>query len=79
MRTPTPGEPSTFERVEVELDARLLAVWLQAWEVDEWDLAIVGPFLRLAYGAGYRDGLTEHPRGALYRVLGQRIPRRDTL
>lgn len=68
--------PSTLERIEAELDARLLPVWLQAWEIDGWDLGIVGPFLRLAYGMGYRDALTESRRGALYKTLGQAVPAR---
>jgi hypothetical protein len=38
-----PNEPSALERIEAELDIRLLPVWLQAWEINEWDLAIVGP------------------------------------
>jgi hypothetical protein len=74
MRNPNPDEPSTFGRVEAELDARLLAVWLKAWEIDAWDLEILGPFLRLAYGTGYQDALTESRRGKLYETLGHAVP-----
>lgn len=71
------NEPPTLERIEAEIDARLLSVWLQAWEIDSCDLAIVGPFLRLAYGMGYRDALTEFRRGTLYETLGQPVPARS--
>jgi hypothetical protein len=74
MRNSNPSEPATFARVEAELDARLLAVWLQAWEIDVWDLGILGPFLRLAYGTGYQDALTESRRGKLCETLGHAVP-----
>jgi len=69
-------KPTALELLEVDLDARLLAVWLQLWDVEEWDSKVVGPFLRLAYGTGYRDALIEPRRGALYRTVGQRVPPR---
>jgi len=70
--------PPGLDSLEVELDARLLSLWLQAWEVEEWDPEVVGPFLRLAYGTGYHDALTEVRRGELYRTLGQLAPPRNT-
>lgn len=70
------NQPPTLDGLEVELDARLLSVWLRAWEVEGWDREIVGPFLRLAYGTGYRDALTEARRGTLYKMLGQPVPAR---
>lgn len=62
--------------VEVDLDARLLPVWAEAWPVNEWDLETVAPFLRLAYYVGYRDALTEKRRGALLRDHRQPVPHR---
>jgi hypothetical protein len=67
------------DRIEAELDARLLPLWLHAWEIQGWDLTAVGPFLRLAYGMGYHDALTEGRRGTLYQTLGQSVPRREKL
>jgi hypothetical protein len=76
-RAAVSSRPPTIEQIEAELDARLLSVWLQAWETDEWDIGIVGPFLRLAYGTGYRDALTESRRGTLYKTIGQAVPARQ--
>jgi hypothetical protein len=74
MRKPAPQNPSILERVEAELDTRLLPAWLQAWEIEGWDIEVVGPFLRLAYGMGYQDALIEPCRGTLYNTLGLSVP-----
>jgi hypothetical protein len=37
MRNPNPTNRPPLGRVEAELDARLLAVWLKAWEIDAWE------------------------------------------
>ena len=68
-------EPSALDLFELDLDVRLLWVWLQAWEVEKWDQEIAAPFLRVAYWSGYRDALTEK-RGKLYRDHGQSVPTR---
>lgn len=70
------AKPTTFDLIELDLDTRLVSVWLQAWEVEEWDCQILGPFLRLAYGMGYSDALTESQRGALYKEHGHEVPER---
>jgi hypothetical protein len=31
------AEPTALELLELDLDARLLAVWLQAWAVESFD------------------------------------------
>jgi hypothetical protein len=74
MIKPTPNGCSTLEQIEAELDARLLEVWLQAWEIEGWDLEVVGPLLRLAYSMGYQDALIEPCRGTLYNTLGLSVP-----
>lgn len=65
-----------FELFELELDTRLAWTWLEAWNVQEWDSELLGPFLRTAYWTGYSDAVTEHRRGLLYTRHGQRVPRR---
>jgi len=67
-------EPSALDLLELDLDVRLLALWLQAWEVEQWGTEIVAPFLRVAYWTGYRDALTENERGKLYTDCGQTVP-----
>ena len=68
MRRGTP-----LQLLELDIDARILGVWLDAWEIG-WDGENAGPLLRLAYGTGYRDALTEQPRGKLYRDHGVSVP-----
>lgn len=69
---------SALELLELDLDVRILALWLQAWEVEQWETEIVAPFLRVAYWTGYRDALTENQRGKLYADCGQRVPARGS-
>jgi hypothetical protein len=61
---------------EVDLDARLIEVWLEIWERSEWAVADLGPLVRLAYGRGYVDALTEPERGRLCREHGYSVPAR---
>ena len=70
------GAGARVNLLELDLDTRLVSVWLQAWDVEEWDCQILGPFLRLAYGTGYRDALTEAQHGMLYMALDQPVPPR---
>jgi hypothetical protein len=71
------ARPTATELLELDLDVRLLWVWFQAWEVEEWDASRIAPFLRIAYFTGYRDALTEAQRGALFRAHGERVPLRE--
>ena len=71
------AEPSALELFELDLDVRLLAVWLQACEVEQWGPEIAAPFLRVAYWTGYGDALKEKQRGKLYKDHGQSVPARS--
>jgi hypothetical protein len=71
------AQPTALDLLELDLDARLLWVWLEAWPIDDWDESRVAPFLRCAYFTGYRDALTEARRGSLFRAHGQRVPTRQ--
>jgi hypothetical protein len=68
--------PTALELLELDLDARLLALWFEAWTVKEWDQQLAAPFFRVAYWQGYSDALTEGRRGCLYRDHGQAVPTR---
>ena len=47
----TRGELGRSALLFLDIDLRLLAVWVQACEVDEWDWELLAPFLRAAYGS----------------------------
>lgn len=68
------GKPTSDDLLHLDIDARLVSLWTEAWQVTEWDSERIAPFLRLAYFLGYRDALTERHRGALYRAHGQLPP-----
>jgi len=70
------AEPTALDLVELDLDFRLLSLWLQAWDVERWNHEIVAPFLRLSYWNGYQDALTESRRGKLLRDHRQHVPTR---
>jgi len=72
-------DPTPIQLLELDLDVRLLALWLEAWGVEEWDAQVVAPFLRLAYWSGYKDALTEPRRGVLYLHHGESVPPRKRL
>jgi hypothetical protein len=69
--------PNTRDLLELDLDTRLVEVWLQVWERDEWAVGEIGSLLRLAYGRGYCDALTEPERGRLCRDHGFPVPIRS--
>lgn len=71
------AQPTTLDLLELDLDARLLWVWIEAWGIGAWDESRVAPFLRCAYFTGYRDALTETRRGSLFKEHGQRVPKRQ--
>lgn len=68
------GQPSREELLELDLDMRLHSIVLQILGMDELDDWVVAAFLRLAYGAGYEDALSEPCRGQLLRDHGYRVP-----
>jgi hypothetical protein len=62
----------------LDVDCRLLFLWLNLWGDDEWDLDSVASYARFAYWQGYADSLTEARRGSLYRDHGYPVPKRQT-
>jgi len=67
--------PSPKDLLELDIDLRLWTVHVAAADHDAWD-AELAALLRLAYGAGYSDALSEPRRGQLCRDHGLAIPRR---
>jgi len=72
------SSPTSLELLELDLDARLVSLWLEAWSVAEWNEEAVAPFLRVAYWNGYTDALTESQRGVLYEDHGLDVPERGS-
>ncbi len=70
------SEPTALDLLELDLDVRLVSVWVQAWGVEQWDPEVAAPFLRVSYWSGYQDALTEKQRGKLLRDHGQSVPTR---
>ena len=73
---PMSRSPSRIELLELDIDLRLVDLWAEATEVDDWSIDVVAAFLRAAYGKGYCDALTEDERGLLCHDHGYRIPDR---
>jgi hypothetical protein len=59
----------------LDLDFRLFPVMVEAWDHDDWGVEFAC-LLRLAYGAGYTDALTEAVPAQLCREHRLRIPER---
>jgi hypothetical protein len=68
--------PSRIDLLELDIDLRLADLWREACDVTEWNVEVVGAFLRAAYGKGYCDALTEDQPGSLCEEHGYRIPGR---
>jgi hypothetical protein len=53
------------------VDLRLADLWREVFEIprDQWDIDLIGWFLRTAYGQGYCDALREQEQGALLREV----------
>lgn len=68
--------PSRIDLLELDIDLRLADLWREACEIGEWNLEVVGAFIRAAYGKGYCDSLTEESPGRLCLDHGYTIPRR---
>jgi hypothetical protein len=71
-----PRRPSRIDLLELDIDVRLADLWREASEIDEWNLEVVGAFIRAAYGKGYCDALTEDDPGSLCAEHGYRVPER---
>ncbi len=66
--------PSRIELLELDIDLRLADLWVEAVEVDDWNLEVVAALMRAAYGKGYCDALTEDEPGSLCRDHGYVVP-----
>jgi len=71
-----PRRPSRIDLLELDIDVRLADLWREANDISEWNLEVVGAFMRAAYGKGYCDALTEDAPGALCVEHGYRVPER---
>ena len=70
---PCRADPTRIDLLELDIDLRLADLWREANEIDEWNLEVVGAFMRAAYGKGYCDALTEDAPGLALRRA--RLPR----
>ena len=74
------ASPARIDLLELDIDLRLTDLWREACEITEWNLEVVGAFMRAAYGKGYCDALTEdrRARSARSTATGSRAagPRR---
>jgi hypothetical protein len=71
------NNPSRLDLLELDLDCRLHDLWDSLSDFPETlDHEQVGAFLRAAYGAGYRDALTEDRYGSLCLDHGYEVPGR---
>ncbi len=68
--------PSRIDLLELDIDVRLADLWREAHDITEWNLEVVGAFMRAAYGKGYCDALTEDAPGSLCAEHGYRVPER---
>jgi hypothetical protein len=71
-----PRRPTRIDLLELDIDVRLADLWREANDIEEWNLEVVGAFIRAAYGKGYCDALTEDDPGSLCVEHGYRIPER---
>jgi hypothetical protein len=71
--------PKASERLELDVELRLSSLWRDAADWRAWDDATLWAYLRLAYGTGYLDALTESTRGKLCLDHGLRVPQRASV
>jgi hypothetical protein len=71
-----PRRPTRIDLLELDIDVRLADLWREANDISDWNLEVVGAFLRAAYGKGYCDALTEDAPGSLCAEHGYRVPER---
>ncbi len=74
-----PRRPSRIDLLELDIDLRLADLWREANDISEWNLEVVGAFIRAAYGKGYCDALTEDAPGSLCVEHGYRVPERRAM
>lgn len=71
------GVPSAMDLLFLDIDLRLGAdTWADLWESGPVDGDRVAALLRVAYGLGYTQALTEGVRGQLFRDHGLAVPKR---
>ena len=68
--------PTRIDLLELDIVVRLADLWREALEIGEWNLEVVGAFIRAAYGKGYCDALIEEAPGSLCVEHGYRVPER---
>ena len=68
--------PTRIDLLELDIDVRLADLWREALDIGEWNLEVVGAFIRAAYGKGYCDSLIEEAPGSLCAEHGYRVPER---
>ena len=68
--------PAALERLWADLDLRLLSVFITLWRCCDPDEEELAAIIRLAYGTGYKDALTEPTRGQLLLDHGCAVPKR---
>ena len=73
-----PRRPSRIDLLELDIDVRLADLWREASDIADWNLEVVGAFIRAAYGKGYCDALTEEAPGSLCVEHGYRVPPRQS-
>jgi hypothetical protein len=73
-----PRRPSRIDLLELDIDVRLADLWREASDITDWNLEVVGAFIRAAYGKGYCDALTEEAPGSLCVEHGYRVPARQS-
>lgn len=56
---------SQLERLEIDIDTRLLGLRLEAASVADWTLKAVAAFRRAVYGRGYGDTVQASDPGKL--------------
>jgi hypothetical protein len=74
-----PRQPTRIDLLELDIDLRLADLWREANDICEWNLEVVGAFIRAAYGKGYCDALTEDAPGSLCAEHGYRVPERRAM
>ena len=70
--------PTRIDLLELDIDVRLADLWREALDIGEWNLEVVGAFIRAAYGKGYCDALIEEDPGSLCVEHGYRVPARQS-
>ena len=71
--------PTRIDLLELDIDVRLSDLWREALDIGDWNLEVVGAFIRAAYGKGYCDALIEEDPGSLCVEHGYRVPGRGSV